>query len=104
MPTTHLHRGVRWLSRGDSLQRLVHLYDSTVEFLTDVDGSLCDKLTWCKNHHVYLAGLCSKFNELQKRLQGKEVPMIHAPTILIGLQNKIGIFKSSLVRRDFSYF
>ena len=99
-----LHTEVRWLSRGDSLQRLVVLYNSTVEFLMNVDGSLCEELKKCKNHLFYLADLYSKFNELQKRLQGTETTIIQARTILIGFQTKIGIFKYTLARRDFSYF
>jgi len=99
-----LHTEVRWLSRGDSLQRLVDLYDSTVEFLTDADPSLCDELKMCKNHLFYLADLYSKFNEVQKRLQGKDVTIIQARTILMGFQVKIGLFKSSLARKDFKYF
>ena len=83
-----LYTKVRWLSRGDSLQRLVDLYDSTVEFLTDVDGSLCDELKNCKNHLFYLADLYSKINELQKRLQGTETTIIQARTILIGFSNQ----------------
>ncbi|XP_066946097.1 protein FAM200C-like [Macrobrachium rosenbergii] len=39
-----LHTEVRWLSRGHSLQRLVDLYDSTAQFLADVDSSLCEEL------------------------------------------------------------
>ncbi|KAF2347510.1 Ribonuclease H-like domain [Trinorchestia longiramus] len=42
-----LHNEVRWLSRGDSLQRLVELCDSTEEFLRNIDPSLCDELKRC---------------------------------------------------------
>ncbi|XP_076049445.1 zinc finger BED domain-containing protein 5-like [Oratosquilla oratoria] len=93
-----------WLSRDDSLQRLVDLYDSTVEFLIYVDPSLCAELNRCKNHLFYLADLYSKFNEVQKRLQGNDVTMIQTRTILIGFQVKIGLFISSLARKDFKYF
>ncbi|KRX25624.1 SCAN domain-containing protein 3 [Trichinella nelsoni] len=98
------HTEVRWLSRGDCLQRLVDLYHSTVEFLADVDQTLCEELKKCKNHLFYLADLYSKFNEIQKRLQGKDVTIIQARTLLIGFQAKIGLFKSFLARRDFKYF
>ena len=57
-----------------------------------------------KNHLFYLADLYSKFNEVQKHLQGKDVTIIQARTILIGIQVRIGLFKSSLARRDFDYF
>ncbi|KRZ15985.1 SCAN domain-containing protein 3 [Trichinella zimbabwensis] len=66
------HTEVRWLSRGDCLQRLVDLYYSTVEFLADVDQTLCEELNKCKNYLFYLADLYSKFKKIQKRLQGKD--------------------------------
>ena len=78
------HTEVRWLSRGHSLQRLVDLYDSTVQFLVDVDSSLREELKNCKNALFYLADLSSKFNETQKRLQGRDVTIIQARTILLG--------------------
>ncbi|KAK4319476.1 hypothetical protein Pmani_009579 [Petrolisthes manimaculis] len=99
-----LHTEVRWLSRGHSLQRLVDLYDSTVQFLADVDSSLCEELKKCKNALLYLADLYYKFNEIQKRLQGKNVTIIQARTVLLGFQGKLSLFRASLARRDFHYF
>ena len=64
----------------------------------------CYESKKCKNHLFCLVDLYSKFNELQRRLQGKEVTIIQAGTILIGFQNKLSIFISSLACRDFSYF
>ncbi|KRX30366.1 hypothetical protein T09_3043 [Trichinella sp. T9] len=55
----------------------------------------------CRNHLFYLADLYSKFNEIQKRLQGKDVTINQAQTLLIGFQANIGLFKSFLARRDF---
>lgn len=66
-----LHTKVRWLSRGNSLQRLVELYDSTEEFLRNIDGSLCDELKQCKNHLFYLAHVYSKFNEVKNVFKAK---------------------------------
>ena len=86
------------------MQVIVDLYDSTVEFLTDEDGSLFDEWKKCKNNLFYLADQYAKCNKLKKRLQGNEVTIIQAQTILIGYQNKIGIFKSSLAHINFSYF
>lgn len=99
-----LHTEVRWLSRGHSLQRLVDLYNSTLQFLADVDPSLCEELKKCKNALFYLADLYSKFNEAQRRLQGKDVTIIQARTVLLGFQRKLNLFKASLARRDFQYF
>lgn len=86
------------------MQRLVDLYDSTVQFLADVDSSLCEELKQCKNALLCLADLYSKFNETQKRPQGKNVTIIQARTVLLGFQGKLSLFKASLARRDFQYF
>ena len=63
-----------------------------------------DELRQCKNHLFHLAELYSKFSEIQKRLQGKNVTIIQARTIILGFQAKIEVFKSSLARSDFKYF
>ncbi|KRY13214.1 Zinc finger BED domain-containing protein 5 [Trichinella patagoniensis] len=76
------HLVAKNLSGGDYLQRFVDLNHSTVEFLADVDQTLCEELKKCKNHLFYLADLYSKFHETQKRLQGKDVSIIQARTDL----------------------
>ena len=98
-----MHTEVRWLSRGGSLQRLVDIFDSTVEFLGEVAPLLCYELKKCKKHLLYLADIYSKFNEIQKRLQGRDVTIIQARTIIMGFQVKLGLFKNSLDRRDYKY-
>lgn len=95
---------MRWLSRGESLQRLVEIFDSTVEFLSEVAPTLCDELKGCEKHLLYLADIYSKFNEIEKRLQGKDVTLIQARTVLMGFQVKLELFRNSLERRDFKYF
>jgi len=63
-----MHTEVRWLSRGDSLQRLVDIFEFTVGFLGEVAPLLCHELKKCKKNLFYLADIYSKFNEIQKRL------------------------------------
>jgi len=53
---------------------------------------------------LYLADIYSKFNEIQKRLQGRDVTIIQTRTIIMGFQVKLGLFKNSLDRRDYKYF
>jgi len=99
-----MHTEVRWLSRGDSLQRLVDIFDSTVKFLGEVAPLLCHELKKCKKHLLYLADIYSKFNEIQKRLQGRDITIIQEQTIIMGFQVKLGLLKNSLDRRDYKYF
>ncbi|XP_068200436.1 zinc finger BED domain-containing protein 5-like [Palaemon carinicauda] len=98
-----LHTELRWLSRGNILQRLVELYDSTVNFLKDVDPYLSQQLITCKNHLFYLADLHSHLHDVQTRLQGRDITIIQVRTLVLGFQIKLGLFKSSLARRDFQY-
>lgn len=99
-----LHTEVRRLSRGHSLQRFVDLDNSTLQFAADVDPSLCEELKKCKNALFSLADLYSKFNEEQRQLQGKDVTIIQARTVLLGLQSKLSLFRATLAHRDFQYF
>jgi len=99
-----MHTEVRWLSRGDSLQRLVDIFDSTVEFLGEVAPLLCYELKKCKKHLLYLADIYSKFDEIQECLQGSDVTIIQARTIIMGFQVKLGLLKNSLGCRDYKYF
>ena len=93
-----LHTEARWLSKGNwsSLQRLVELYDSCVEFLTKLDPLLCDELKLCKNYLFYLANLYSKLNDAQTQLQGRNVTIIQTLTITMSFHRKTEVFKSSL--------
>ncbi len=68
-----LHTEVRWLSKGNCLQRLVKLYNSAMEFLSEHYQSLAKKFFQNKCH---LADLFMKFNEEQKKLQGKDITFI----------------------------
>ena len=99
-----MHTEVRWLSRGSSLQRLVELYDSTVEHSMSIDPLIYEELIKCKNHLFYLADIFSKFNEIQNKIQGKDITIIQVRTVILGFQAKINIYKLALARRDFKYF
>ena len=99
-----MHTEVRWLSRGACLQRLVELFDSTTEFLSEINPVLSDELRNNKNHIFYLADLFGKFNDVQTKLQGKDVTIIQARTILLGFQVKLNLFRTLLLRKDYQYF
>ena len=60
------------MSRGNSLQRLADLDDSSDEFPVNVDLSLCDELKQCMNHLHYLEDLYSKLSEVCK---GKKIQL-----------------------------
>ena len=58
----------------------------------NVDPTPCDEIKQCKNNLFYLEHLFSKFNEVQKRLQSKNVTVIMVRIIIYGFQAKIEVF------------
>ena len=62
----------------------------------NVDPTICDELKQYKNRLFYLVDLYSKFDEVQKRLHGKKVTIIHAQTIILNFQSKMELFRFSL--------
>lgn len=99
-----LHTEVRWLSKGNCLQRLVDIFDSLIEFLLEIDQSTATQLIEFKKHIFYLTDIYSKFNNMQNKLQGKDVNLIQARANILGFRSKFDLFTSTLNRMDFIYF
>ena len=51
-----------------------------------------------------MADLYTKLNEVQKKIQGKNVTMIEACTVLLGFQEKLGLYKYHRGHGKFEYF
>ncbi|KFD65059.1 hypothetical protein M514_22776, partial [Trichuris suis] len=68
--TLLLHTEVRWLSKGNCLQRFVALWDTIVAFMPDKEYG--EKLIDAKGDIFYLADIFQKLNLLNKALQGKD--------------------------------
>ena len=97
--------GVYWDSKEKQFFiRKSHIFDSTTEFLNEINPVLSNELQNNKNHIFYLADLFGKFNDVQTKLQGKDVTIIQARTILLGFHVKLNLFRSSLLRKDYKYF
>ena len=68
-----MHAEIRWLSRGCSIQRLLHLKDELVMFLTEQKSASAE--FFCNNAWVvklcYLSDIFGKLNDLNLSLQGK---------------------------------
>ena len=56
-----------------------------------------------KSHKFYIADLYMKLNEVQKTVNGKNVSMIQARTVLLCLLGKHGLYKYSLGHGKFEY-
>ena len=68
-----MHAEIRWLSRGCSIQRLLHLKDELVMFLTEQKSASVE--FFCNNAWVvklcYFSDIFGKLNDLNLSLQGK---------------------------------
>jgi len=85
-----LHTEVRWLSKGDCLNRFWNLFDSVLEFLEEKDVKLKDRLLLFKSDVAYMTDLFAKFNSINLQLQGDELNLITSKSVISAFQKKIG--------------
>ncbi|CAM1154805.1 Uncharacterised protein g11414 [Pycnogonum litorale] len=86
------HTSVRWLSKGNMLNRLVHLLPEVTQFLEernkdDLKAAVSDESFQCRL--AFLADMFSHLNELNRKLQG-------ADSDIIGHRDKVNAFVSKL--------
>ena len=86
------HTAVRWLSKGDMLNLLVHLLPEVTQFLEernkgDLKAAVSDEAFQCRL--AFLADMFSHLNELNRKLQG-------ADSDIIGHRDKVNAFVSKL--------
>lgn len=99
-----LHTEVRWLSKGNCLDRVFSLFSSVVEFLGTVDSALAERLKHIQDQVAYLADIFEKFNDLNLQLQGNENNLVKSKSVVSGFIAKLPLFRGELGRRDFKRF
>uniref|UniRef100_A0A5S6QK69 DUF4371 domain-containing protein n=1 Tax=Trichuris muris TaxID=70415 RepID=A0A5S6QK69_TRIMR len=99
-----LHTEVRWLSKGDCLNRFYGLFGTVLNFFEEHDVSLCEDLKKSKNDIAYMADLYSKFNKMNLQLQGDDVNLISTKAVVCSFIKKLVTFKSNLARRELRQF
>ena len=92
-----LHTEVRWLSKGDCLERFYKLFDTVLEFLEHKDGTLLENLIASKNDIAYLPDLLGIFNKTNLQLQGDDFNLIKTKAIISAFVF-IKFFKAAFVR------
>ncbi|KAK2727079.1 general transcription factor II-I repeat domain-containing protein 2-like [Artemia franciscana] len=97
-----LYTEVRWLSKGNCLNRFIAIWDSIVSFLADTQ--LGAKLLANKCDVFYLSDLFEKFNSLQKQLQENNSDLICSKSNIATFLRKLQLHKNNIRRRAFEQF
>ncbi|KFD64282.1 hypothetical protein M514_23566, partial [Trichuris suis] len=85
--TLLLHTEVRWLSKGNCLQRFDALWKTIVAFMSEKEYE--DKLVEAKADIFYLADMFEKFNSLNKALQGRDNNLMNSKAASIGITSAV---------------
>ena len=72
------------------------LFDTVVEFLQEVDDNLSIELSNRCVDLAYLSDIFDKLNEVNLKLQGKQVNLIKAKSVVMGFINKLTLFKQNM--------
>ena len=104
--TLLLHAEIRWLSRGQSLRRLLLLKDEIETFLTERN---CELAAFFQNDLwlsklCYLADIFAKLNDLNLSLQGKNCDIFTSNDKMESFIKKINIWKSRAEKNSFEMF
>ena len=86
-----LHTEVRWLSKGNFLDRFCNLFDSVVQFLTEKDPELGSKIVQSHCDIMYLADFFEKMNDVCTKLQGKEISLIQCKCTIAGFAGRLDV-------------
>ena len=97
-----LHTDSRWLTKGNCLERFVHLFDTIVTFLqTEGQSDLANEIQTQKKNIYYLSWIFRKLNEVSLSLQGKLTTLIDCKRVLRAFVEKHHLFRCNLQRKQF---
>ena len=94
-----LHTDVRWLSKGNYLERFINLVDTNATFLqTEGYSDLANAIQPQKKNICYLSWILRKWNEVSLSLQGKLITLIDCKRLLRAFVEKLYLFRCNLQR------
>ena len=96
-----LHTRVRWLTKGNCLERFEVLYDAILEFVGGREEFQFLNSTESKALISYLADIFGKLNALNKELQGKQKTLMDCKTQIFAFIDKLKYFTAPILRKTF---
>ena len=97
-----LHTDVRWLSKGNCLERFVNLFDTIIAFLqAEGHSDLANEIQTQKKNICYLSWIFRKLNEVSLSLQGKLITLIDCKRVMRAFVEKLDLFRCNLQRKQF---
>ena len=99
-----LHTHVRWLSKGNCLERFIPLYNTLLDFGADREDFQFLKSNESKPLISYLADIFVKLNALNKELQGEQKTLMDCKTKICGFISKLNFSKAQILKNSLSQF
>ncbi|XP_026475540.1 protein ZBED8-like [Ctenocephalides felis] len=96
-----LHTEVRWLSKGNCLNRFMQLFDVLSEFLNDKPEMKILLTIDGKAFVSYLTDIFEKLNILNKQLQGPNKTLVDAKAKIFGFITNIELYIKQVSNRNF---
>ena len=98
------HTEVRWLSKGNCLERFLAVFDSVIEVFLTKNSDLANNLKENKKDIAYLSDLYGKFNVLNKLLEGKNLNLVKVKANVTSFRNKLELFEINFKNNQFIQF
>ena len=96
-----LHTEVRWLSKGNCLERFLAVFHIVIDFFSKKDSVLANDLKERKNGIAYLYCKCKILNKI---LKGKNLNVVKVNGKLTSFRNKLELFEINLkIINSFSF-
>lgn len=102
-----MYNNVRWLSRGNLLERFVACFDEIRIFLHNENKidqfKVITNVQWISKLMFY-CDFCKYFNDLNIKLQGLNKTVLTMYNLIQAFQTKLQVFKRDIASHAFKYF
>ncbi|GBN88797.1 General transcription factor II-I repeat domain-containing protein 2B [Araneus ventricosus] len=102
-----MHNDIRWLSRGNALQRFVDCLEEIRLFLQN-EGEIEQYPQWLDvmwlSKFMIFTDICQRVKELNVKLQGTNKTIIVMIDLIRAFDAKLHVFRNDIITRNFKYF